>query len=156
MSDKKSFGYLGNTFQIQLLNNIILYKDFSNSILEVIDPHYFDNQYFRIICQMIKEYYSKYEHTPTFDTLEQLTKSEISSPMAQKSVLEKGIKEVQPLPSQEGNMDWGDYYYRQADRTKSHIKYVDDAIRDGIKETWGYEKQPQKRIDEVIMNGQKD
>ena len=88
MSDKKNFGYLGNTFQIQLLNNIILYKDFSNSILEVIDPHYFDNQYFRIICQMIKEYYSKYEHTPTFDTLEQLTKSEITSPMAQKSVLD--------------------------------------------------------------------
>ena len=88
MSDKKNFGYLGNTFQIQLLNNIITYKDFSNSIIEVIDPHYFDNQYFKIICQMIKEYYSKYEHTPTFDTLEQLTKSEISSPMAQKSVLD--------------------------------------------------------------------
>ena len=66
MSDKKSFGYLGNTFQIQLLNNIILYKDFSNSILEVIDPHYFDNQYFRIICQMIKEYYSKYFLILTF------------------------------------------------------------------------------------------
>jgi replicative DNA helicase len=88
MSDKKNFGYLGNTFQIQLLNNIILYKDFSNSIIEVIDSHYFDNQYFKIICQMIKEYYSKYEHTPTFDTLEQLTKSEISSPMAQKSILD--------------------------------------------------------------------
>jgi replicative DNA helicase len=88
MSDKKNFGYLGNTFQIQLLNNIILYKDFSNSIIEVIDSHYFDNQYFRIICQMIKEYYTKYEHTPTFDTLEQLTKSEVSSPMAQKSILD--------------------------------------------------------------------
>jgi len=88
MSDKKNFGYLGNTFQIQLLNNIITYKDFSNSIIEVIDPHYFDNQYFKIICQMIKEYYSKYEHTPTFDTLEQLSKSEISSPMAQKSILD--------------------------------------------------------------------
>ena len=88
MSDKKNFGYLGNTFQIQLLNNIVTYKEFTNSIIEVIDPHYFDNQYFRIICQMIKEYYTKYEHTPTFDTLEQLTKSEISSPMAQKSILD--------------------------------------------------------------------
>jgi replicative DNA helicase len=88
MSDKKNFGYLGNTFQIQLLNNIILYKDFSNTIIDVIDPHYFDNQYFRLICQMIKEYYIKYEHTPTFDTLEQLAKSEITSPMAQKSVLD--------------------------------------------------------------------
>lgn len=45
---------------------------------------------------MIKEFYSKYEHTPTFDTLEQLTKSEISSPMAQKSVLDtlKQVKDV--------------------------------------------------------------
>ena len=32
----------------------------------------------------------------------------------------------------------------------------DDIIQNGVKETWGYEKQPQKRIDEVIMNGQKD
>ena len=35
-------------------------------------------------------------------------------------------------------------------------KRLDDIIENGIKETWGYEKQPQKRIDEVIMNGQKD
>ena len=88
MSDKKNFGYLGNTFQIQLLNNIVTYKDFANSIIEVIEPQYFDNQYFKIICQMIREYYTKYEHTPTFNTLEQLTKSEISSPMAQKSILD--------------------------------------------------------------------
>jgi len=51
------------------------------------------------------------------------------------SVLEKGIKEVQPLPSQEGNMDWGNYYHRQEDRTKPHTKYVDDVIESGIKET---------------------
>jgi replicative DNA helicase len=88
MSDKKNFGYLGNTFQIQLLNNIVIYKEFSNSIIDVIDPQYFDNQYFKIICQMIKEYYLKYEHIPTFNTIEQLTKSEISSPMAQKNILD--------------------------------------------------------------------
>ena len=75
MSDEKNFGYLGNTFQIQLLNNIILYKDFAASIVDVIDPKYFDNQYFRLIMQMIKEYYVKYEHVPNFDTLDQLTKS---------------------------------------------------------------------------------
>ena len=88
MSDKKNFGYLGNTFQIQLLNNIVIYKEFSNSIIDVIDPQYFDNQYFKVICQMIKEYYLKYEHIPTFNTIEQLTKSELSSPMAQKNILD--------------------------------------------------------------------
>ena len=34
--------------------------------------------------------------------------------------------------------------------------FVEDTIENGVKETWGYEKQPQKRIDDVIMNGQKD
>jgi replicative DNA helicase len=92
MSDEKNFGYLGNSFQIQLLNNIILYKDFANSIVDVLDPKYFDNQYFRLIMQMIKEYYSKYEHVPNFETLEQLTKSEITSPMAQKMVLDMVVQ----------------------------------------------------------------
>ena len=117
------------------------------------------------------------------------------------TVISDGIKEVQPLPSQEGNKDWGTYYNRQEDRTKPHTQYVDDVVRNGIKETkycelhslmmadhiirdgiketnsrkidyfpwsdkividggiketWGYERQPQTRIDEVIMNGYKD
>lgn len=97
MSKEINFGYLGNSFQIQLLNNIIIDKDFANSIVDVIDPKYFDNQYFKLIMQMIKEYYSKYEHAPTFATLEQLTKSEISTPMAQKMVLDM-LSEVKESP----------------------------------------------------------
>ena len=97
MSKEKNFGYLGNSFQIQLLNNIVIDKDFANSIVDVLDPKYFDNQYFKIIMQMIKEYYVKYEHTPTFATLEQLTKSEITSPMAQKMVFDM-LNDVKEAP----------------------------------------------------------
>ncbi len=88
MSKEKNFGYLGNTFQLQILNNIILYKDFAASIVDVLEPKYFDNQYFKLIMQMTKEYYHKYEHAPSFSTLEQITKSEVTSPMAQKMVLD--------------------------------------------------------------------
>jgi replicative DNA helicase len=97
MSNDKNFGYLGNTFQIQLLNNIILYKDFATSIVDVLDPKYFDNQYFRLIMQMIREYYIKYEHAPTYNTLEQMSKSEISSPMAQKMVMDM-LEQVKESP----------------------------------------------------------
>ena len=97
MSKEINFGYLGNSFQLQLLNNIIVDKDFANSIVDVLDPKYFDNQYFKLMMQMVKEYYQKYEHAPTFATLEQLTKSEISSPMAQKMVLDT-ISEVKEAP----------------------------------------------------------
>ena len=97
MSKEINFGYLGNSFQLQLLNNIIVDKDFANSIVDVLDPKYFDNQYFKLMMQMVKEYYQKYEHAPTFATLEQLTKSEISSPMAQKMVLDT-LSEVKEAP----------------------------------------------------------
>ena len=32
------------------------------------------------------------------------------------NVIETGIKEVQPLPSQEGNKDWGIYYHKKGNR----------------------------------------
>jgi replicative DNA helicase len=54
----------------------------------VIETNYFENKYFKIIIQMIKEYHLKYEHTPTFDTLEQITKSELQQELASKIVLD--------------------------------------------------------------------
>jgi replicative DNA helicase len=88
MSSEKNFGYLGNTFQIQLINQLIVNRDFARAIIDVLDSKYFDNQYFKIITQMIKEYYIKYESVPTFETLDQLTRSEISSDSARKIVLD--------------------------------------------------------------------
>ena len=49
-------------------------------------------------------------------------------------VLENGIREIQPLPAQDGNRDWGNYYYRKGEPTKPHTKYVDEVIENGIKE----------------------
>ena len=61
MSTDKNFDYLGQTFQLQLLNQIITDKDFAHSIVEVLEVGYFENKYYKIIIQMVKEYYSKYE-----------------------------------------------------------------------------------------------
>jgi replicative DNA helicase len=88
MASNKNFDYLGSSFQIQLLNQIIIDKEFGRSIIDVIEQQYFENKYFKIILQMIKEYYSKYEHVPTFDTLEQITKSELQQELASKIVLD--------------------------------------------------------------------
>ena len=48
-------------------------------------------------------------------------------------VIKNGIKEVQPLPAQDGNRDWGVYYNRKEDRTKPHTQYVNDVIENGEK-----------------------
>ena len=102
MASNKNFDYLGSSFQVQLLNQIIVDKDFGRSIIDVIEQQYFENKYFKIIIQMIKEYHTKYEHVPTFDTLEQITKAELQQELASKIVLDTitKIKEVQIEGSQ--------------------------------------------------------
>jgi replicative DNA helicase len=49
--------------------------------------------------QILKEYYQKYEHTPSYNTLEQLIKSEVASPMAQKMVLDM-MEQVKEAPAE--------------------------------------------------------
>ena len=49
-------------------------------------------------------------------------------------VIQDGIKEIQPLPAQDGNRDWGNYYNRQEDRTKSFNHYLNDTIENGVKQ----------------------
>ncbi len=93
----KNFDYLGNTFQIQLLNQIIEDKDFASSIIDVIEPSYFDNKYFKIILQMVKEYHKKYESAPNFETLSQIVKSEVTQEMVAKIVLDT-LKQVKDAP----------------------------------------------------------
>lgn len=88
MSSDKNFNYLGETFQLQLINQIISDKSFARSIIDVMEQNYFENKYFKIIIQMIKEYYKKYESSPSFETLEQITKSEIQNKLALKILLD--------------------------------------------------------------------
>ena len=97
MATGKNFEYLGNTFQLQLLNQMVLDKDFSHSIIDVIENNYFENKYFKIIVQMIREYYKKFDHTPSFETLEQITKSELQQEIASKIVLDT-IKKIKDAP----------------------------------------------------------
>ena len=97
MNSGKNFNYLGETFQIQLLNQIIIDKEFARSIIDVIELNYFENKYFKLIIQMIKEYYKKYESSPSFETLNQIAKSEIQQELAARMVLDM-VSKVQEAP----------------------------------------------------------
>jgi len=97
MSSNKNFDYLGSSFQIQLINQIVLDKEFSRSIVDVIEPAYFDNKYFKIIIQMIKEYSQKWDGVPSFDTLEQITKSEFQQENVAKVVIDT-IRKIKEAP----------------------------------------------------------
>ena len=49
-------------------------------------------------------------------------------------VIDNGIKEVQPLPDQSGELiGYGDYYKLKEDRTKPFIDYLEETIKFGVK-----------------------
>jgi len=69
-------------------------------------------------------------------------------------VIDNGVKEIQPLPAQDGNRDWGNYYHRQEDRTKPHTEYVNDAMSSGIKKTiWRKVENFPEYENRIIVNG---
>ena len=92
MSSNKNFDYLGSSFQIQLINQIVLDNNFSRSIVDVLEPNYFENKYFKLIVQMIKEYNQKWDSVPTFDTLEQIKKIKEAPLSGGEFVQEKALK----------------------------------------------------------------
>jgi replicative DNA helicase len=88
MGKDKNFEYLGQTFQLQLINQIIIDKIFGSSIIDVLEVSYFENKYFKIILQFIKEHYVKYNEIPSFSTLKQIIKSELAQDMLVKVAID--------------------------------------------------------------------
>lgn len=106
MNETKNFGYLGHNFQISLLNILITDKKFSQSIIETIDPKYFDNRYYGLVVQLIKEYATKYNNSiPSFDVLEQLNLTEISPDTARQCVSDV-LAEVKELKIDSGEVQF--------------------------------------------------
>lgn len=92
MTDR-NFGYLGDKFQLKLLSLLIVDNKFADNIVEAIEPTYFDDQYCRLLMQLIKEYYTKYETVPTHDSLDQLIRIEVSNETA-KEYLKDTLKKL--------------------------------------------------------------
>jgi|TARA_R110000851_G_scaffold262647_1_gene415141 hypothetical protein len=89
----RNFGYLGDKFQLKLLSLLIVDSKFADNIVESIEPTYFDDQYCRLLMQLIKEYYTKYETVPTHDSLDQLIRIEVSNETA-KEYLKDTLKKL--------------------------------------------------------------
>jgi replicative DNA helicase len=94
---EKNFGHLGATFQQTLLKAIIEDKKYGETIIEVIESKYFDNNSFRFITENIKELFSKYGKIPNYETLTQKLILESSSEDSSKIHIDtlEGIKNLE-------------------------------------------------------------
>ena len=53
--DKNSLGYLGYDYQLRLIAQILTDRKFANSIIDIVDPNYFEDPYLRVVAATIKD-----------------------------------------------------------------------------------------------------
>ena len=67
-------------------------------------------------------------------------------------VIQNGVKETKMI---EHDRTTYHGYFNQERGSHTPLDTVQDVLKNGIKETWGYEKQPQTRVNDVIQTGKK-
>lgn len=68
--DKNSFGYLGYDYQLRLIAQILTDRNFANSIIDIVDPNYFEDPYLRVVAATIKDAKVKDDIIPDVGSLE--------------------------------------------------------------------------------------
>ncbi len=76
--EERNFGHLGFSFQQSLIKAIIEDRKYGETIIDVLESKYFENNSFRFLMENIKEHYKGYEKLPDYNTLAQKIMAENS------------------------------------------------------------------------------
>jgi replicative DNA helicase len=138
-----NFGYLGFSFQQSLIKAIIEDKKYGETIIDVLESKFFDNNSFRFIMENVKELYKNYNRIPDYNTL------------AQKIMAEGGNKNssqvhVHTLEAIQNNEDQIEYVkdtalnFCKQQNLKRELKTVNSIIESGAFEAYN-------KIEEIIQ-----
>jgi len=67
---RDNFGYLGLDYQFRLIAQLLTDKKFANSIMDIVNPNYFEDEHLRVIASEIKDSYEMDEVVPDISSLE--------------------------------------------------------------------------------------
>jgi replicative DNA helicase len=85
--DRDSLAYLGFDYQVRLMAQILTDRKFANSIIDIIRPNYFEDEYLRIIAATIKDAKEKYDIIPDMGSLEFRLFENVKDDMQQKYII---------------------------------------------------------------------
>jgi len=68
--NRDTLGYLGFEYQLRLMVQILTDRKFANSIIDIVDPNYFEDPYIRIIAATVKDAKAKDDVIPDIGSLE--------------------------------------------------------------------------------------
>lgn len=79
---------LDDKFQTKLIKLIIEDEKFSEQILEILKPEYFDSIFTKIILKYIIDYYNKYNLLPEYDTINNLINEKESDSLVKEKLID--------------------------------------------------------------------
>ena len=92
--DKNTFGYLGHDYQIRLMAQFLTDRKFANSILDIVDPNYFEDQYLRVIAATIKDAKATDDIIPDVGSLEFRLLEDVKDEYQRKYVIQQ-LRKIQ-------------------------------------------------------------
>lgn len=99
--NKDNLSYLGFDFQNRLIAQTILDRKFSNSIVDIIDPNYFEDEYLKIIVATIKDAHENHEAVPDFGSLEARLLEHVSDDVKRKYAI-ANLRKIQEANQNDG------------------------------------------------------
>lgn len=139
-----NFGRLGEPFQMSLIKAIIEDKKFGSTIIEVLEPSYFDGPYFKYIVQHIKELHENFHKIPDYETLAQKIMSESMTDTSSAIHIDT-LKNIQDYElKDEGWIKEQSMNFCKQQVLKRELKIVEKIIENG-------EFQEYKKIEQIIQ-----
>jgi replicative DNA helicase len=68
--NKEDFNYMGYDYQFRLMHQILSDNKFANTIIDILNPNYFHDDYLKVLVQTIKEAKKEYDIIPDLKSLE--------------------------------------------------------------------------------------
>lgn len=149
---EKHFGTLGVSFQQKLIKAIIEDKKFGETIVDVLESKFFENNSFRYIVENMKELYGLYNKIPNYDTLGQ----KIISEETQKGSNRQHIDTLDLIKSIEKDDEYVKdtaLNFCKQQNLRKELKFVQNIIENGEFESYNkIENIIQKALQVGIMD----
>jgi hypothetical protein len=87
--NRDTLGYLGLDFQHRLIQQIVLDRNFGETIIDIIKANYFETPTLRLACSKIIDNYERFNTIPDINNLESIILETINNPIDKQSTLEE-------------------------------------------------------------------
>lgn len=88
-TNRDNLGYLGFDYQLRFMAQILTDNKFANSIIDIVDPNYFEEPSLRIIAAEIKEAKAKDDIIPDIESIRFRLLEDVKDDMQQKYILKQ-------------------------------------------------------------------